>query len=162
MRSLLRWARYVKANRIFWRICFDLSLASRNQIGFDRALALERNRLLLMYLHQIRWTAISLPSFFRGREIACSKIEDRLLWIRRMFFTFAFLGAGSVSCEGGEKQRAENKILLAGRSNATPNRNDLVCRLKRPSVFQLKTNLSRIDSGMRLPVGKKARRTDGG
>ena len=50
----------------------SLTRRSRNQRWLDKRLTTKRNRLLLISIQLIRSTAISLPTIFRGREIACS------------------------------------------------------------------------------------------
>jgi len=52
-----------------------LTRRNRNQRGLDKRLTPERNRLLLISIQLIRTTVISLPTLFRGREIACSKTK---------------------------------------------------------------------------------------
>ncbi len=52
-----------------------LTRRSRNQRGLNKILTSQRNRLLLISIHFIRTTAISLPTPLRGREIACSKTK---------------------------------------------------------------------------------------
>ena len=50
-----------------------LTRRGRNQRERDKRLTPELNRLLLISSHPTCTTAISLPSLFRGREIACSE-----------------------------------------------------------------------------------------
>ena len=48
----------------------------------DKRLTPYRNRLLLLSIHLNRTTAISLPTLFRGREIACSENKKLRLCCR--------------------------------------------------------------------------------
>ena len=49
--------------------------SSQNQTGLNKTLTPQRNPLLLITIHRIRTTVISLLSLFRGREITCSETK---------------------------------------------------------------------------------------
>ncbi len=53
-----------------------LTRTSRNQRGLDKRLTPHEVSLLLRRHHPICATAISLPTVFRGREVACSRTKD--------------------------------------------------------------------------------------
>ena len=54
----------------------SLTRRSRNQRGLDKRLTAQRNRLLLISIHLIRTTAISLPTLFEGGRLLVLKLKD--------------------------------------------------------------------------------------
>jgi len=52
-----------------------LTRTSRNQKGWDKRLTPQRNRLLLISIHLIRTTAISLPTPFEGGRLLVLKLK---------------------------------------------------------------------------------------
>ncbi len=52
-----------------------LNQRSRNQRGWDKRLTPQRNRLLLISIHLIRTTAISLPTLFEGGRLLELKLK---------------------------------------------------------------------------------------
>ena len=70
--KLVRWSGLTENDNSSW---YNLNRSNRSQTRLDKTLALPSKRLSVISIHLIGTTAISLPTLFRGKEIACSETK---------------------------------------------------------------------------------------